>query len=130
MQFQQVLLLVACQLTQLTFCVSELYIFLALYCFFLIIILLGVLEVVSELSQPIGLCTEPEIVSSTLSRLLYSSWGKWTNKRRRKKNEILDYFDGLVLDYITKLSGVQSVIAECSLYICVHSILQEKKAVE
>lgn len=43
------------------------------------------------------------------------------------KKEILDYFDGLVLDYITKLSGVQSVIAECSLYICVHSILQEKK---
>lgn len=36
-----------------------------------------------------------------------------------EKNEILDYFDGLVLDYITKLSGVQSVIAECSLYICV-----------
>lgn len=86
-----------------------------------------VLEVVSELSWPTGLCTEPEIGSSTLSRLLYSlGGGEWT-KRRREKNEILDYFDGLVLDYITKLSGVQSVIAECSLYICVHSILQEKK---
>lgn len=91
---------------------------------------MGVLEVVSELSRSTGLCTEPEIVSSALSRILYSSSEKkWTDKRRRK-NEILGYFDGLVLDYITKLSGVQSVIAECSLYICVHSILQEKKAVE
>lgn len=44
--------------------------------------------------------------------------------------EILDYFGGLVLDCITTVSGVQSVIAECSLYICVHSILQEKKTVE
>ena len=44
-----------------------------------------------------------------------------------KKREILDYFGGLVLDCITTVSGVQSVIAECSLYICVHFILQERK---
>lgn len=88
----------------------------------------GVLEVVSELSRPTGVCTEPAIVSSTLSRLLYSSWEKNGLIREEEKNEILDYFDSLVLDYITKLSGVQSVIAECSLYICVHSILQEKKS--
>lgn len=44
-----------------------------------------------------------------------------------KKEEILDYFGGLVLDCITTISGVQSVIAECSLYICVHSILQDFK---
>lgn len=52
-----------------------------------------------------------------------------TNERRRrkKKREILDYFGGLVLDCITTVSGVQSVIAECFLYICVHYILQEKK---
>lgn len=47
--------------------------------------------------------------------------------KTRKKREILDYFGGLVLDCITTVSGVQSVIAECSLYICVHYILQEKK---
>lgn len=56
-----------------------------------------------------------------------------TNKTKKKNEvggwggEILDYFGGLVLDCITTVSGVQSVIAECSLYICVHSILQEKK---
>lgn len=47
--------------------------------------------------------------------------------KKEKKREILDYFGGLVLDCITTVSGVQSVIAECSLYICVHYILQEKK---
>lgn len=46
---------------------------------------------------------------------------------KEKKGEILGYFGGLVLDCITTVSGVQSVIAECSLYICVHYILQEKK---
>lgn len=83
-----------------------------------------------------GLCTEPEIVSPTLGGLLYSLWKKnkklRTNerrrRRRRKKREILDYFGGLVLDCITTVSGVQSVIAECSLYICVHYILQEKSS--
>lgn len=97
--------------------------------FFLKLFFGGGLEVVSELSRPTGLCTEPEIVSSPLSRLLYSTWGKnELIREEEEKNEILDYSDGLVLDYITKLSGVQSVIAECSLYICVHSILQEKKS--
>lgn len=88
-----------------------------------------------ELSQPTGLCTEPEIVSRTLSGLfLFFFGGEITDKRRRRrrrrmreKKEILDYFGGLVLDCITTVSGVQSVIAECSLYICVHSILQDKK---
>lgn len=48
-------------------------------------------------------------------------------ERGKKKKEFLDNFGGLVLDCITTVSGVQSVIAECSLYICVHSILQEKR---
>lgn len=46
------------------------------------------LEVVSELSRPTGLCTEPEIVSPTLSGLLYSLWRKKklrTNERRRRR---------------------------------------------
>lgn len=88
-----------------------------------------------ELSRLTGLCTEPENVSPTLGGLLYSLLEKLrTNerrqRRRKKKREILDYFGGLVLDCITTVSGVQSVIAECSLYICVHYILQEKKTVE
>lgn len=48
-------------------------------------------------------------------------------KKKKKKEKLLDYFGGLVLDCITTVSGVQSVIAECSLYICVHYILQEQK---
>lgn len=60
----------------------------------LFFILFGVvvffLEVVSELSRPTGLCTEPEIVSPTLSGLLYSLWRKKklrTNERRRMRGE-------------------------------------------
>lgn len=48
-------------------------------------------------------------------------------EEKKKKEKLLDYFGGLVLDCITTVSGVQSVIAECSLYICVHYILQEQK---
>lgn len=48
-------------------------------------------------------------------------------KNEKQKRENLNYFGGLILDCITTVSGVQSVIAECSLYICVHYILQEKK---
>lgn len=51
-------------------------------------------------------------------------------KNEKQKRENLNYFGGLILDCITTVSGVQSVIAECSLYICVHYILQEKKTVE
>lgn len=51
-------------------------------------------------------------------------------KEWKTKRENLNYFGGLILDCITTVSGVQSVIAECSLYICVHYILQEKKTVE
>lgn len=49
------------------------------------------------------------------------------NRKEKKKRRNLDYFGGLVLDCVTTVSGVQSVIAECSLYICVHYILREKK---
>lgn len=49
---------------------------------------MGILGVVSELSWPTGLCTEPEIVSSTLSRLLYSSLEKNGLIREEEKNEI------------------------------------------
>lgn len=72
----------------------------------------------------------------TLGGLLYSLLKKKQTKKEtdlneeRKKREILDYFGGLVLDCITTVSGVQSVIAECSLYICVHFILPEKKTAE
>lgn len=41
----------------------------------------------------------------------------------------MDYFGGLVLDCITTVSSVQSVIAECSLYICVQYD-EEDKTVE
>lgn len=70
-------------------------------------------------------------MSTALGGLLYSLWEKplKTNERRRreKKDKILDYFGGLALDYVITVSGVQSVIAECFLYICVHYILPEKK---
>ena len=47
-------------------------------------------------------------------------------KKKEEEEKILDYFGGLVLDCDITVSGVQSVIAECSLYICVHYIPQEK----
>lgn len=67
--------------------------------------------------------------------ILYGKFKIWTEKttggggqtKKKKEEEFLDHFGGLVLDCITTVSGVQSVIAECSLYICVHSILQEKR---
>lgn len=46
------------------------------------------------------------------------------------EEKISDYFGGLILDCNITVSGVQSVIAECSLYICVHYVPQEKKPVE
>lgn len=44
----------------------------------------------------------------------------WETKKKKKKHEkLLDSFGGLVLDCITTVSGVQSVIAECFLvYLC------------
>lgn len=99
LQFQQVLLLVACLLTQLTFCVSALYMSSALYyCFVLFEREWGgggcsFEGYTSELSRPTGLCTEPEIVSPTLSGLLYSLWKKKKRtdekkkRRRRRRNE-------------------------------------------
>lgn len=85
---------------------------------------MGFLEALSD-----ELCTEPEIVSPTLGVLLYSLWKELrTNDRRRRKRKkwkSLDYFGGPVFDCITTVSGVQSVVAECSLYICVHFILQD-----
>lgn len=41
--------------------------------------------------------------------LLYPEWGGG-----KKEREILEASGGLVLDCITTISGVQSVIAECS----------------
>lgn len=84
------------------------------------ILLWGFLEALSDE------CTEPEIVSPALGVLLYSLWIEFrTNERRRRKWKSLDYFGCPVLDCITTVSGVQSVLAECSLYICVHFILQD-----
>lgn len=42
-----------------------------------------------------------------------------TKKKKKKHEKLLDSFGGLVLDCITTVSGVQSVIAECFLvYLC------------
>lgn len=132
-------------LTLLTFCVSALYMFSALYycfllvflfCFFLLVIFLEALfEESSPRDRATDLCTEPEIMSPNSGRTFVLFIEKKNKKKRdglkweerRKKREILDYFGGLVLDCITTVSGVQSVIAECSLYICVHYILPERR---
>lgn len=79
----------------------------------------------SEASSDEGLsCTEPQITSTAPAGLFYSLLEKKNlterRRRRRKKHEkLLDSFGGLVLDCITTVSGVQSVIAECFLvYLC------------
>lgn len=64
---------------------------------------------------------------------LYRRKKKNTNgekKKKKKKKLLLDSFGGLVLDCITTVSGVQSVIAECSLYICVSLHPPREKPVE
>lgn len=47
-------------------------------------------------------------------------------EKKEEEEKILDSFGGLILDCNITVSGVQSVIAECSLYICVDYIPQEK----
>lgn len=68
-------------------------------------------------------CTEPQITSTAPAGLFYSLLGKKksteTKKKKKKHEKLLDSFGGLVLDCITTVSGVQSVIAECFLvYLC------------
>lgn len=123
--FEQVLLLVARLLTQLTFCVSALCMFSALYyCCFILLFFGGFIWNCPDQQ----VCVQSQrLFPPTLSGLLYSLWKGLMSEETLGGREILDYFGGLALGCITKVSGVQSVIAECSLYICVHSILQEKK---
>lgn len=123
MRFQQVLLLVACLLTQLTFCVSALYMFSALDLFFFCWIYLFFLFL--RRHRLTRVCRVQSRRSRPQLRLDFSTlyWKKkinWETKKKKKKHEkLLDSFGGLVLDCITTVSGVQSVIAECFLvYLC------------
>lgn len=47
------------------------------------------------------------------------AWSKKKKKSKTKKTNGFLFFGGLVLDCITTVSDVQSVVAECSLCICV-----------
>lgn len=94
------------------------YMFMALYCcfvFLIIIILYGGFGSSIRIVLTNRFVYRARDCALNYEQILYSSSEKNRLIREEEKNGIPDYFDGLVLDYITKLSGVQSVIAECSL---------------